>query len=401
MDVINMISKPDGLPDAPVTIPTSDYQPAAALYCNGPRIHEYLQEIRTQVLDHYDDLMTVGEVPFTPEVSDVRKYVEPSRQELCMLFQFDIFGIDMGAGGKFTPSGWELKDFKTTIAKWQQALSYSSGAWQTVFLESHDAARSVSRFGDRQTDNRFKVAKMLAMLEATLSGTLFMHQGQEIGMANLAEDIPIEEYMDIETKGFLHDLRMLRQAEEPDRTVELSEIVQEYADQIRLKARDHGRMPIPWDSSEHLAGFSNGDKKTRPWARLNSDFDLCNVAHQEKLSNSVLKFWRKMLSFRRQYSESLVFGDFTPVALDNSPVFAYHKTSVENSPAENLLVMLNMTNQTGVPVQLPTSVDGKNVTYSIIECSRSRNGNNATGRKCKTGQQVELRAYEGLIFSYD
>ena len=399
MDVINMISKPFGLPDVPITLPLSEYQPACSLVCNGPRIHEFLQEMRAEVLDHYDDLMTVGEAPFTSKPEDVRNYVEPDRGELDMLFQFDLFGIDMGSAGKFTPSGWQLSDLKRTIAKWQQSLSFSSGAWQTVFLESHDAARSVSRFGDRGVDNRFKVAKMLAMLETTLSGTLFMHQGQEIGMANLAADIPIEEYMDIETKGFLHDLRELRQAEEPDRVVELGEVANEVADEVRLKARDHGRMPMPWNGDQPVAGFSDID--TRPWTRLNSDFNLCNVAHQEKLENSVLKFWRKMLTFRRQYLETLVFGDFTPVALDNSPVFSYHKTPLEPSSGGSLLVMLNFTNETGITTTLPASVDGRAVTYSVLECSRSKKGTNAIGQKFTTGDEVDLRAYEGLILSYE
>ena len=289
----------------------------------------------------------------------MRKYVEPDRQELCMLFQFDIFGIDMGPGGKFTPSGWQLKDLKSTITKWQQSLSFSSGAWQTVFLESHDAARSVSRFGDRAADNRFKVAKILAMLETTLSGTLFMHQGQEIGMANLQDDIPIEEYLDIETKGFLHDLRQLRQISEPSRVVELSEIVDEVADQVRLKARDHGRMPMPWTDSKPHAGFSEAGEDTRLWTRINSDFDLCNVAHQEKLSSSVLNFWRKMLAFRKQNAETIVFGDFEPVALDNHPVFAYHRTPMEDEVASKMLVALNMTSQSGVCFTLPVGVGGK------------------------------------------
>jgi hypothetical protein len=35
MDVINLISKVDGLPDAPVTIPNNKYQDADALFVNG------------------------------------------------------------------------------------------------------------------------------------------------------------------------------------------------------------------------------------------------------------------------------------------------------------------------------------------------------------------------------
>jgi alpha-glucosidase len=200
----------------------------------------------------------------------------------------------------------------------------------------------------------------------------------------------------------LHDLRELRQAEEPDRIVELGEIVNEFADEVRLKARDHGRMPMPWDASRPQAGFSDGNTSTPPWTRLNSDFDLCNVDHQEKLSNSVLEFWRKMLVFRRQYSEALVFGDFTPLSLDNNPVFAYHKTPAEHAAGDvSLLVMLNLTNEKDLKMTMPASVDGRAVTYSALECSRSTKGVNNLGKKYKTGEEVELRSYEGVIFSYE
>ena len=82
------------------------------MYCNGPRIHEYLQEMRKDVFDHYPGVMTVGEVPSTFDPIEIRKYVEPGRRELSMLFQFDLFGIDIGSGGNFSSSGWQLKDFK-------------------------------------------------------------------------------------------------------------------------------------------------------------------------------------------------------------------------------------------------------------------------------------------------
>jgi alpha-glucosidase len=241
---------------------------------------------------------------------------------------------------------------------------------------------------------------MLAMLETTLSGTLFMHQGQEIGMANLAEDIPIEEYMDIETKGFLHDLRELRQAAEPDRVVELTEIVEEVADQVRLKARDHGRMPMPWDDAKPNAGFSEASDGIRPWTHINSDFNLCNVAQQEKLSSSVLNFWRKMLAFRRSYQEAVVFGDFEPVSLDNSPIFAYRRTPLPGMDESRLLVVLNLTRDNGTRFIAPTGVDSEPTEYTVIECSRSKKGDNSMAQRYKTGDEIELRAYEGLILSY-
>ncbi|KAF2724478.1 glycoside hydrolase family 13 protein [Polychaeton citri CBS 116435] len=383
MDVINMISKPEGLPDAPITRPGEEFQHAASVYCNGPRIHEYITEIRREVLDHYDDVMTVGEVPFTSDPEAVRKYVEPSRKELCMLFQFDIFDIDTGPGGKFTPSGYTLGKLKRTIAHWQQALSFSSGAWQTVFLESHDAARSVSRFGDRTAENRWRVAKMLAMMETTLSGTLFMHQGQEIGIANLADDIPIEEYGDIETINFFNALKEKRQAEAGAAVVDMSDVVE----QVRLKARDHGRMPIPWDASSKNNGFSDADDL---WARMNSDSAACNVAQQDKSPESVLNFWRKMLAFRREHAEALVFGDFVPVDVSESDVFAYRRVPIEEEQAKEMLILLNMSNKEGVEFHVPES------SYNVLVSTSEEKGK----QRRAEGGKIVLSPYEGLVLQH-
>jgi oligo-1,6-glucosidase len=390
MDVINMISKPAGFPDAPVTDPTSPWQHAASVYCNGPHIHEYLQEVREEVLDHYPEIMTVGEVPFTNDPALVRKYVEPERNELSMLFQFDIFDIDTGPGGKFTPSNWALSDLKRTITKWQQALSFSSGAWQTFFLESHDAARSVTRFGDRTPENRERVAKMLAMLSTTLSGTLFLHQGQEIGLANLADDIPVSEYPDIETRNFCQTIRDQRETEsaKTGTPVDMSDVERE----IRLKARDHGRIPIPWDPREANEGFS--DATSALWTPMNSDAEACNVAAQDKQPDSVLNYWRKMLAFRKQHPDTLVFGDFEPLAVDDSPVFAYWRRDGRENGSKDVLVVLNMTATSDASFVLPG--DG---TFTILQTT-SMSGQAKTNLDLRSGQEVSLSAYQGLIVEY-
>lgn len=388
MDVINMISKPADFPDAPVTNPASPWQHAACVYCNGPRVHEYLQEVKREVLDHYPDIMTVGEVPFTSDPALVRQYVEPERAELSMLFQFDIFDIDTGPGGKFTPSNWTLKDLKSTITKWQQALSFSSGAWQTFFLESHDAARSVTRFGDRTPANREPVAKLLALMSVTLSGTLFMHQGQEIGLANLADDVPVADYPDIETRNFCQTLRDQREAEAGGKEVDMSDVERE----IRLKARDHGRIPIPWDAAAKNAGFSESDKALL-WTPMNTDAEACNVADQDARPDSVLNFWRRMLAFRKEKRETLVFGDFEPLALDDAPVFAYRRRNLDVGGGEDVLVLLNMTASDGVVATLPG--DGP---YKILETTGAGQKSKAGG-DMRGGQDVSLGAYEGLVLA--
>lgn len=391
MDVINMISKPAEFPDAPVTDPSSPWQHAASVYCNGPHVHEYLKELRREVLDHYPDIMTVGEVPFTNDPTAVRKYVEPERNELSMLFQFDIFDIDTGPGGKFTPSNWVLSDLKRTITKWQRALSFGSGAWQTFFLESHDAARSVTRFGDCTPENRERVAKLLAMLSTTLSGTLFLHQGQEIGLANLADDIPVSEYPDIETKNFCQTIRDQREAEasKTGATVDMSDVEHE----IRLKARDHGRIPIPWDAREENAGFSDA-KKSALWTPMNSDAEACNVAAQDKRPDSVLNYWRKMLAFRKQHTDTLVFGDFEPLAVDDAPVFAYWRKDGQANGNKDVLVILNMTANADVSFKLPG--DGS---FSTLQTTNAI-GQAKPAADLKSGQEITLSAYEGMVVQY-
>ena len=397
MDVINMISKPEGLPNMPAATEKAHlkYQKATELYCNGPHIHEYLQEMRREVLDQYPDIMTVGEVPHTFDPEPIRNYVKPERKELNMVFQFDLFNIDHGNGEKFVKATHTIEDFKRTIAKWQQALSYSSGAWQTVFLESHDAARSVSRFGDRTPENRFKFARMLAMLETTLSGTLFLHQGQEIGMVNLADDIPVERYLDIETKGFLNDIRDQKLAAiaiTPGANIEMDETYE----QVRLKARDHGRMPLPWEAGKRHAGFSDADENRPLWTLKNTDQEACNVSQQNKTPDSVLKFWRNMLRFRKRYAETVVYGDFEPLQVDDGPIFAYRRITLQETE-KPLVVVLNMKAEK-TTFELP---DGGEGTFTLVQQTTSlRASRHSIGGQAQVGDMIQLDAYEGLVYEY-
>ena len=83
-------------------------------------------------------------------------------------------------------------------------MGTTMAGWNSICIESHDQARSVSRFVDRAlTDDdtvvRTRVAKMLATLCAGQSGTLYLYQGQELGLKNMPRSWGIEEYKDIES----------------------------------------------------------------------------------------------------------------------------------------------------------------------------------------------------------
>ena len=107
--------------------------------------------------------------------------------------------MDMGIEGKFSSSPWSPSTLKKIIAKWQTGM-YETDSWNALFLENHDQSRSVSRFTPHRPENRSVAAKMLATFIGLQSGTLFIYQGQELGMTNLPKSWPIEEYKDVETQ---------------------------------------------------------------------------------------------------------------------------------------------------------------------------------------------------------
>ncbi|CCO34855.1 hypothetical protein BN14_08964 [Rhizoctonia solani AG-1 IB] len=220
MDVINMISKVPGLPDGPVTQPDRDYQPGYQYYCNGPRVHEYLQEMYREVLSRYPNYFTVGESPLTHDPRDLLPYVLPERKELQMMFQFELADID-GTHNPLIPRNPSLLDIKSVINKWQ-AFMFNHGGWNSLYMENHDQARSVSRllgFGvstDKKTfnfdlyDEDLKKfwnvgAKLLAILHTTQGGTVFIYQGEEIGATNVPRGWSLEEYKDVATINFYRE----------------------------------------------------------------------------------------------------------------------------------------------------------------------------------------------------
>lgn len=202
MDVINMISKPwnaDGsLPDAPVVRP-GFLQPGFALSCNGPRLTEFLREMRREVLDHYDTL-TVGEAPLATVAEGVA-LTHPDTGALNMLFQFEHMDLDSIGGhvvGKWALKPLDLRDLKRTMQRWQDALD--GQGWNSLYLSNHDQPRPVSRFGDDSPEHRVTSAKLLGTWLHGLQGTPYVYQGEELGMSNVAFP-SIDHYQDIETRN--------------------------------------------------------------------------------------------------------------------------------------------------------------------------------------------------------
>ncbi len=311
MDVINMISKPwnaDGsLPDAPVVRP-GFLQPGFALSCNGPRLTEFLREMRREVLDHYDTL-TVGEAPLATVAEGVA-LTHPDTGALNMLFQFEHMDLDSIGGhvvGKWALKPLDLRDLKRTMQRWQDALD--GQGWNSLYLSNHDQPRPVSRFGDDSAEHRVTSAKLLGTWLHGLQGTPYVYQGEELGMSNVAFP-SIDHYQDIETRN-LWRTAVQERGEDP------AEVLRS----IHAKSRDNARTPMPWDASQANAGFSTGT----PWLPLHPNWREVNAAQAVADPDSVFHHYRRLIALRRQHPV-MAEGRTTLLLPEHPQVYAVRRT---------------------------------------------------------------------------
>ena len=284
MDVIDLIGK---IPDQEIT-------------GNGPKLHDYLQEMNQQTFGAAD-LLTVGETwGATPEIA--KAYSHPDRHELSMVFQFEHVGLDQQEG----KDKWDLKalsipELKAVLSKWQ--VSLGEEGWNSLFWNNHDLPRIVSRWGN-DGEYRRQSAKMFAILLHMMKGTPYIYQGEEIGMTNypIAD---ISEADDIETINMYHE----RLAEGYSKESLLAS--------INAKGRDNARRPVQWDSSNQ-AGFTNGT----PWLAVHPNYQTINVADSLADEDSIFYTYQKLIQLRKEHP-IIVYGSYTLLLEENPVIFAY------------------------------------------------------------------------------
>lgn len=271
--------------------------------------------------------MTVGELPHTPDPAHVLRYVGSGDRQLDMVFQFDIVDLGQGTPHKYDFTPWKLPQMKEIAQKWQSFISGTDG-WTTAFCENHDQGRSVSRYASDKPEWRERSAKMLALMMAAMTGTLFVYQGQEIGMINAPKEWPIEDYQDIEALNYYKSVAQ-RTGNDP---ATLDHVMKS----IQILGRDHARLPMQWDDSSY-AGFTT--KKSGAWMRVNDIYKEINVASQQKDPASVLNFWKQVLKIRKEYKDLFVYGEFETLDMENEQTFTFTKTFGK----DKAVVVLNFT----------------------------------------------------------
>jgi oligo-1,6-glucosidase len=358
MDVINLISKADGLPSAPGG---QRYEWGGEFFMNGPRVHDYLQEMNKEVLSKYD-IITVGEAPgASPE--DASKYANNEGTELNMIFTFEHMDVDSGPGGKWDVVPWKLSAIKKVMTKWQKELE--GRGWNSLYLNNHDQPRMVSRFGNDK-EYRVESAKMLGTFLHMMQGTPYIYQGEELGMINVRFD-SIEEYNDIEIKNMYRE-----------KVIEGNEDHQKVMESIYVKGRDNARTPMQWDNTEN-AGFTTGT----PWLKLNPSYKEINAKQALEDKNSVFYYYQKLIKLRKEH-DTIVYGTYDLILEDHEQIYAYTRTLGN----EKLIVMCNFTDERAEFV-LP-----ENLSYEssqLLVCNYTNEGNCGLPK-------VSLKPFESRVY---
>ena len=357
MDVIASISKEQDFPDYPEEEGRKYY--TGKYHSNGPRLHEFIQEMNREVLSKYD-CMTVGEAPgSTPEVA--RLFTDPDRKELNMIFTFEHMNIDRVPGSvnrKWALKPFDLRELKRVMSDWQYKLA--GRGWNALYFENHDQPRVISRWGN-DTEYREECAKAYATVLHGMQGTPYIYQGEEIGMTNVAFEL--EEYEDIEVRNAFQEL-----------VVNGKSITrEEFQKAVWNKSRDNGRTPMQWDDSEN-AGFTTGT----PWFRVSDRYQEINVKNALEKKDSVFYYYKELIRLRHE-EPLLTEGEYRLILPEDEHIFAY----LRQTEKEGWLVAANLSEKT-----LPSEP----LREFVKEMQEVMIGNYE-----RTGIEGELRPYEAFM----
>ncbi|MEK4811935.1 MULTISPECIES: alpha,alpha-phosphotrehalase [Bacillus] len=361
LDVINLISKDQCFLNDEGNTATSD---GRKYYTDGPRVHEYLQEMNRKVFAG-KDVITVGEMSSTT-IDNCIKYSNPERNELSMTFSFHHLKVDYPNGDKWTKAEFDFIKLKEIMSNWQIEMQ-KGGGWNALFWCNHDQPRIVSRFGDDRK-YRNESAKMLATAMHMLQGTPYIYQGEEIGMTNPKFE-SIEQYRDVESLN-IYDIK---------REEGLSK--EEIIGILKQKSRDNSRTPMQWNE-EMNSGFTT----STPWISVGENFTEINVEKALEDKESVFYHYKKLIELRKTY-DVITEGEYAILDKNDPKIWAYTRTT----ESEVLLVINNFYGEE-ITYSVPAHVQLDGMKQEVL----LSNYKDAS----KDIAKLNLRPYESIVYRY-
>ncbi|OUB92723.1 alpha,alpha-phosphotrehalase [Bacillus thuringiensis serovar medellin] len=361
LDVINLISKDQCFLNDEGSTATSD---GRKYYTDGPRVHEYLQEMNRNVFAG-KDVITVGEMSSTT-IDNCIKYSNPERNELSMTFSFHHLKVDYPNGDKWTKAEFDFIKLKEIMSNWQIEMQ-KGGGWNALFWCNHDQPRIVSRFGD---DGKYRneSAKMLATAMHMLQGTPYIYQGEEIGMTNPKFE-SIEKYRDVESLN-IYDIK-LKEGLSKEEIIGI----------LKQKSRDNSRTPMQWNE-EMNSGFTT----STPWISAAENFREINVEKALEDKESVFYHYKKLIELRKTY-DVITQGEYAILDKNDPKIWAYTRTT----ESEVLLVINNFYGEE-ITYSVPAHVQLDGMKQEVL----LSNYKDAS----KDIAKLNLRPYESIVYRY-
>ncbi|KXY51653.1 MULTISPECIES: alpha,alpha-phosphotrehalase [Bacillus] len=361
LDVINLISKDQYFLNDEGNTATSD---GRKYYTDGPRVHEYLQEMNRNVFAG-TDVITVGEMSSTT-IDNCIKYSNPERNELSMTFSFHHLKVDYPNGDKWTKAEFDFIKLKEIMSNWQIEMQ-KGGGWNALFWCNHDQPRIVSRFGD---DGKYRneSAKMLATAMHMLQGTPYIYQGEEIGMTNPKFE-SIEQYRDVESLN-IYDIK-LKEGLSKEEIIGI----------LKQKSRDNSRTPMQWNE-EINSGFTT----STPWISVAENFKEINVEKALEDNESVFYHYKKLIELRKTY-DVITEGEYAILDVNHPKIWAYTR-AVEN---EVLLVVNNFYGE-DITYSVPVNIQLDGMEQEIVLSNYKDSSVDVNN--------LNLRPYESIVYRY-
>ncbi|PEN99392.1 alpha,alpha-phosphotrehalase [Bacillus cereus] len=361
LDVINLISKDQCFLNDEGSTATSD---GRKYYTDGPRVHEYLQEMNRNVFAG-KDVITVGEMSSTT-IDNCIKYSNPERNELSMTFSFHHLKVDYPNGDKWTKAEFDFIKLKEIMSNWQIEMQ-KGGGWNALFWCNHDQPRIVSRFGD---DGKYRneSAKMLATAMHMLQGTPYIYQGEEIGMTNPKFE-SIEQYRDVESLN-IYDIK-LKEGLSKEEIIGI----------LKQKSRDNSRTPMQWNE-EMNSGFTT----SKPWISAAENFKEINVEKALEDKESVFYHYKKLIELRKTY-DVITEGEYAILDKNDPKIWAYTRTT-----GSEVLLAINNFYGEEITYSVPAQVQLDGMKQEIL----LSNYKDAS----KDIAKLNLRPYESIVYRY-
>lgn len=328
-DVVNLISKGEYADD--------ELGDGRRFYTDGPRIHEFLQELNRESFGQDPEIVTVGEMSST-SMENCFRYAGADCGELSMVFSFHHLKVDFMGNEKWVIVPADFGRLKELLFSWQEGMA-AHNAWNAVFWCNHDQPRVVSRFGD-EGEYWKESAKMLAGVIHGLRGTPYVYQGEELGMTN-AGFTRLDQYRDVESLNHFQILRDKGLSEESVYNI------------LKIHSRDNSRTPMQWTAGEN-GGFTTGT----PWIGVNPNTSRINAASQVDDPDSIFAYYKSLIRLRKEY-DVFAYGDFAPVDQKHPSVLAYRREYKGQS-----LLCVNNFYRAGCRWHCPMSLEGYRVLLS-------------------------------------